>query len=62
MEVLAGIGVAAVLAGCCLLPLLVIGVASRLRTGNQGKVGMGDVATTHPKPLNHDGERDKEHT
>lgn len=58
---LAGIAVAAVVAGCCLLPLVVMGLASRLRARNKWKVGMGDKATASPKALNHDGERDKEH-
>ena len=62
MKVLAGIAVAAVVAGCCLIPLVVMGVVSRLGTHNKRKVGIGDKVTFNPKPLNHNGERDKEHT
>lgn len=61
MKVLAGIAVAAVVAGCCLLPLVVMGLASRLRARNKRKVGMGDKTMANPKALNHDGARDEVH-
>ena len=61
MEVLAGIAVAAVLAGCCLLPLLVIGVVSRLKTRSQRKVRLSGRVMGNPILPDHDGERDREH-
>jgi hypothetical protein len=58
--VLAGIGVAAVIAGCCLLPWVVMGVVSRLKTRSQRKVRLSGRVMGNPMLPDRDGERGKE--